>query len=52
MTIHDYDVAKALNLKPVLYSRGHNSKTLLAKTDAPIVDNFEDFYKLLKTSSF
>ena len=51
-TLHDYDVAKALNLKPVLYSRGHNSKTLLAKTDAPIVDNFEDFYKLLKTSSF
>lgn len=51
-TLHDYDVAKALNLKPVLYSKGHNSKTLLAKTDAPIVDNFEDFYKLLKISNF
>lgn len=47
-TYHDYEVAVALKLKPVLYSKGHNSRKVLDKTGAIIVDSFEEFYNLLK----
>lgn len=46
-TIHDYEVAVELGLIPILYSKGHNSKKVLKKVNAPIVDSFEEFYKIL-----
>lgn len=49
-TYHDYEVAEALNLKPILYSKGHNSRKVLEKSNATIVDSFSEFYSLLKNN--
>lgn len=47
-TYHDYEVAEALGLKPVLYTNGHNSRKVLERTNAPSVDSFDEFYDLVK----
>lgn len=47
-TYHDYEVANELGLKPIMYSHGHNSKKVLEKTHAQIVDSFDEFYNYLK----
>ena len=47
-TYHDFEVAEALGLKPVLYTKGHNSRKVLEKTNAPIVDSFDEFYEFIK----
>lgn len=50
-TLHDYEVAKELNLMPVLFSKGHNSKKLLSETGAKIFDSFEEFYDFLENNN-
>ena len=47
-TYHDFEVAEALGLKPVLYTKGHISRKVLEKTNAPIVDSFDEFYEFIK----
>lgn len=47
--LHDFEVANEIGLKPVLFSQGHNSLKTLQKVNAPIVNSFEEFYKLVKT---
>lgn len=39
-TIHDYEVAKAIGLKPAFFTSGHCSKKRLSKYDVP---QFEDY---------
>lgn len=47
-TVHDYDVAKALNMKSILYTKGHNTIELLEKCDGAIlVDSLNKVYKNL-----
>lgn len=47
-TLHDYDVAKYLNVTPILYTGGYDSAEKLKKTDAILIDNFSQLYKILK----
>lgn len=47
-TLHDYEVANELELKPILFSKGHNSKALLQTTNAKVIDSFDEFYDYLK----
>ncbi|HBS10805.1 MAG TPA: hypothetical protein DEA28_03725 [Firmicutes bacterium] len=46
-TIHDAEVAKALNMDFVLFTNGHNSKKILSHI-GPTVDNYVEFYKYIK----
>ena len=47
-TYHDFEVASALNLKPVLVSFGHNSKKVLSPLNVPIIDNFSKILEIAK----
>jgi len=47
-TVHDYEVATALNCSCCLVSWGHNSKERLKKTGAPVVENIEEFFDFIK----
>lgn len=47
-TVHDYEVAKTLNMKSILYTKGHNNfKTLKKCDDAIIIDSFNKINKYL-----
>ena len=46
-TVHDFEVAKELNLKCLLFSKGHNSKEVLSKY-ADVVDSYDEFYDYIK----
>lgn len=43
-TVHDFEVANNLNMYPILYTNGHNSKEKL-KDLSINVDNYEEFYQ-------
>lgn len=43
-TTHDFEVAKALNLKPLLFSKGHNAKDLLKKYTSDVFDSYNEIY--------
>ena len=47
-TVHDYEVAAALNCSCCLVSWGHNSKERLKKTGAPVVANVEELFDFIK----
>lgn len=40
-TVHDYEVAEALNIDCILISRGHQSKDALKKCNVPVFDNLK-----------
>ncbi len=44
-TDHDYETAKALGCKCILYSGGHMSKTKLEKLGVPVIDCIKDILK-------
>ena len=46
-TKHDFEVASAIGLKPVLYSKGHNSRKILEKIGVPVIDNLMDVFNIL-----
>ena len=46
-TEHDFEVASAIGLKPVLYSKGHNSRKILEKIGVPVIDNLMDVFNIL-----
>ena len=41
-TAHDFEVAKALGLTPVLVNFGHNSEKVLKALNVPIISQFSD----------
>lgn len=47
-TLHDYEVSKELNIKPLLMTTGHNSKKLLSKTGALLFENYNSLYNYIK----
>ncbi len=46
-TLHDYEIAKALNIDVMLIGRGHQSKLRLGKTGLPVYDSFLSITKEL-----
>ena len=46
-TIHDFDVAQALNCKCLLLTGGHNSAARLAATGVQVSDNLDDVMQLI-----
>lgn len=47
-TVHDFEVAKALKLKPILFTSGHNSADLFKNLEAKQVSSYEELYNLIK----
>ncbi len=47
-TVHDYEVASALNCSCCLVAWGHNSKARLQATGAPVVTNIESLFDFIK----
>lgn len=45
-TIHDYEVADALNIRCVLIADGHQSKSRLLATGAPVVESLSELIAL------
>lgn len=50
-TTHDYEVAKALGLKPILYTGGHQSKNVLSKVGAKMIDSMTELLELIGESN-
>ena len=48
-TEHDYEVAKALGLIPILVNFGHNSEKVLKALNAPIISSFSDIIEVAKS---
>ena len=47
-TVHDFEVAKALNMQSILYTKGHNSVELLKKCEnALIINSLNEINKYL-----
>ena len=46
-TIHDSDVARAMNIECILVEHGHVSKDRLLKTSRKVVSDFEELLKEL-----
>ena len=49
-TVHDYEVAQALNLHCILFTNGHYSKRRLAKCKCMMVDDHLDLLSVLDSS--
>lgn len=47
-TYHDFEVAKALNLTPVLVNFGHNSKKVLLPLKTKIISKFSDIPEVVE----
>lgn len=45
-TEHDYEVALKLNMTPILFTKGHNSKKLLKSCECTKIDDFKEILKL------
>ena len=48
-TEHDYEVAKALGLIPILVNFGHNSEKVLKALNVPIISSFSDIIEVAKS---
>lgn len=46
-TLHDYEVSKSLNIKPILFSKGHNSLRLLKTKSDDVISSQRDIIKYL-----
>ena len=49
-TVHDYEVAQALNLHCILFTNGHYSKRRLAKCKCMMIDDHLDLLSVLDSS--
>lgn len=47
-TTHDYEVAKKLGVKVVLYTGGHQSKKVLSACGVPLIDKIDDIISYIK----
>ncbi len=47
-TSHDYEVAMALGLHCVLFTKGHNSRKVLMKHNVPLIDNLSEILKIVE----
>ena len=45
-SVHDFEVAEALGVKCILFSKGHYSKKRLLRCDCPIIDNHRELEKI------
>ena len=48
-TAHDFEVAKALGLTPILVNFGHNSEKVLKPLNVPIISKFSDIIEIAKS---
>lgn len=46
-TLHDFEVANEIGLKPVLCARGHNSKKVLLTANVPVIDSLGNIFDIL-----
>jgi phosphoglycolate phosphatase len=46
-SVHDYEVAQALNVHCVLFDGGHQTHAALAATDAPVIHQLDELLPLL-----
>lgn len=47
-TTHDYEVAKAINMRCALFLKGHNSKKRLKETKCKLLKSYNDLYKYIQ----
>ena len=46
-TTHDYLVSKELNMKSILFSKGHQDISILEECNVPIINDLEEILKYL-----
>ena len=49
--VHDYDVASFIGAKSILISSGHQSKSALIKTGAPVVSSLSQIYEIINQNT-
>ncbi|MEA2012196.1 MAG: HAD hydrolase-like protein, partial [Verrucomicrobiota bacterium] len=47
-SVHDYQVANALNINCLLIANGHNSTQRLTECNVPVINDLEDLWIALK----
>lgn len=50
-TLHDYEVASKMNIKAILYNKGHQSEKVLSKSGCQIVSSYQEFLEVLNENS-
>ena len=51
-TVHDFEVAEALNLTPIIFLGGHNSEDLFKTLNVKCVKNYRELYNLICLMDF
>lgn len=46
-SVHDFEVAQALGVRPILYAGGHQPADVLAATGAPVVNGLDQIFSYL-----
>lgn len=47
-TLHDYEVATHLDMKCLLFTKGHNSKEKLKTTNSKLINSYRELYKYIE----